>query len=68
VIVLRHTRPNLPRPYRVSGYPLVPAIFVLAAAVFILNTILARPLESGIGTGVVALGIPAYVVWKRKGA
>ena len=67
VIILRHTRPNLPRPYRVSGYPLVPAIFVLAAAVFILNTILARPFESGIGAGIVALGIPAYLLWKRKG-
>ena len=67
VIILRHTRPNLPRPYRVSGYPLVPAIFVLAAAVFILNTILARPFESGIGAGIVALGIPAYLIWRRKG-
>lgn len=65
VIILRHTRPNLPRPYRVSGYPLVPAIFVLAAAVFILNTILARPYESGVGAGIVALGIPAYLIWRR---
>jgi APA family basic amino acid/polyamine antiporter len=68
VIILRHTRPNVPRPYRVSGYPLVPAIFVLAAAVFILNTILARPLESGIGAGIVALGIPAYLIWRKKGS
>lgn len=65
VIILRHSQPNLPRPYRVSGYPLVPAIFVLAAAVFILNTILARPFESGIGAGIVALGIPAYLIWRR---
>jgi len=67
VIVLRHSQPNLPRPYRVSGYPFVPAFFVLAAAAFILNTILARPLESGIGTGIVALGIPAYLIWRKKG-
>jgi APA family basic amino acid/polyamine antiporter len=66
VIVLRRTRPNLPRPYRVTGYPFVPGIFVLAAVAFILNTILARPFESGIGAGIVALGIPAYLVWKRK--
>jgi len=65
VIILRHTRPDLPRPYRVSGYPFVPGSFVIAAAVFILNTILARPLEAGIGTGIVALGIPAYLLWKR---
>jgi len=65
VIVLRRTRPNLPRPYRVSAYPFVPVVFVLAAALFILNTILARPLESGVGTGIVALGIPAYLLWKK---
>ena len=65
VIVLRHTRPELPRSYRVSGYPYVPVAFVLAAVVFILNTIFARPLEAGIGCGIVALGVPAYVLWKR---
>jgi APA family basic amino acid/polyamine antiporter len=66
VIVLRRTRPDLPRPYRVSGYPFVPAVFLIAAACFILNTLLAKPLESGIGCGIVALGIPAYLVWKRR--
>jgi hypothetical protein len=39
---------------------------VIAAAGFILNTLLARPLEAGIGCGIVALGIPAYLVWKRR--
>jgi APA family basic amino acid/polyamine antiporter len=66
VIVLRRTRPDLPRPYRVSGYPFVPAAFLLAAACFILNTLLARPLEAGIGSGIVALGIPAYLLWKQR--
>jgi len=65
VIVLRRTRPHLPRPYRVSGYPFVPAVFVVAAAAFILNTVFARPLESGVGAGIVALGVPAYLLWKR---
>jgi APA family basic amino acid/polyamine antiporter len=66
VIILRHTRPALPRPYRVSGYPFVPVAFVLAAAGFILNTLLARPLEAGVGCGIVALGIPAYWLWKHR--
>jgi len=66
VIVLRHTRPELPRSYRVSGYPYVPVAFVLAAVVFILNTILARPLEAGIGCGIVTLGVPAYLIWKHR--
>jgi APA family basic amino acid/polyamine antiporter len=66
VIILRRKRPDLRRPYRVSGYPFVPAAFLIAAACFILNTLLARPLEAGIGCGIVALGIPAYWLWKRR--
>jgi APA family basic amino acid/polyamine antiporter len=66
VILLRRTRPDLRRPYRVTGYPFVPAAFLIAAAGFILNTLLARPLEAGVGSGIVALGIPAYLVWKQR--
>jgi APA family basic amino acid/polyamine antiporter len=66
VIILRRKRPDLPRPYRVSGYPFVPAAFLIAAACFILNTLLARPLEAGIGCGIVALGFPAYLLWKHR--
>lgn len=66
VIVLRRKRPDLPRPYRVFGYPFVPAAFVITAACFILNTLLARPVEAGIGSGIVTLGIPAYLLWKRR--
>jgi len=40
--------------------------FLIAAVGFILNTLLARPLEAGIGCGIVALGIPAYWLWKRR--
>jgi len=66
VIVLRRKRPDLPRPYRVFGYPFVPAAFVIAAACFILNTLVARPVEAGMGSGIVALGIPAYLVCKHR--
>jgi APA family basic amino acid/polyamine antiporter len=65
VIVLRRKKPQLPRPYRVFGYPYVPAAFVLAAAWFILNTLVQRPVEAGLGSLIVALGIPVYLLWKR---
>jgi basic amino acid/polyamine antiporter, APA family len=65
VVVLRRKRPDLPRPYRVFGYPVVPMIFVLTAAWFIINTLLQKPLEAGFGTAIVALGVPVYWLWKR---
>ncbi len=66
VIVLRRKRPDLPRPYRVFGYPAVPMIFVVAAAWFTLNTLLERPVEAGLGTLIIAAGIPVYFLWRRS--
>jgi APA family basic amino acid/polyamine antiporter len=66
VFVLRRTRPDLPRPYRVPGYPWVPALFVLAMLALVANTLRERPVESLIGLGIVALGLPAYVLWRRR--
>lgn len=65
VIVLRRKLPDLPRPYRVFGYPFVPIIFVLTAVWFIANTLVEKPLEAGIGSLIVALGVPVYWLWKR---
>jgi APA family basic amino acid/polyamine antiporter len=66
VIVLRRTRPDAPRPYRTWGYPAVPLLFVLAAAALLVNTLVEKPLESLLGLILVALGIPAYLWWRRK--
>ena len=65
VIILRRKMPDLPRPYRVFGYPFVPILFVLAAAWLTLNTIVERPLEAGWGSLLVLLGVPVYWIWKR---
>lgn len=65
VFVLRAKRPEWPRPYRVSGYPIVPAIFVLTALAFVGNSLLERPTESLFGFGIMLLGVPAYAYWKR---
>ena len=67
VFVLRRTRPELPRPYRVWGYPVVPALFILACGLLVVNTLAERPLESLWGLGLVALGLPAYAYWRRRG-
>ena len=70
VFVLRRRRPDAPRPFRVPGYPVTPALFITAAVAIVLNTIWARPVQALIGLGIVATGVPAYVTWmwrRRRG-
>jgi len=68
VIVLRRTKPDLARPYRVWGYPVVPILFVLINLAVFGNTIAAQPLKSLIGLAFLLIGIPAYLYWQKKGA
>ena len=64
---LRRTRPDLPRPYRVPGYPLVPAVFI-AAVMFLVGTALVQdPVWTGVTFGIVLAGLPVYGVVSRKG-
>jgi APA family basic amino acid/polyamine antiporter len=65
VFVLRRTRPDHPRPYRTWGYPAVPALFILACLLLVGNTLAEKPVESLLGLGLLALGLPAYL-WFRK--
>ncbi len=67
VIVLRVKRPDLPRPYRILGYPFVPVAFVLGALVLVVSTAIERPRESIMGVGLIAAGLPFYSYWKRRG-
>jgi len=66
VLVLRRTHPEMPRPYRVWGYPLVPMVFVLVAGALLYATLRESPRESGMGLGLIALGLPFYYYWKRR--
>jgi APA family basic amino acid/polyamine antiporter len=66
VIVLRYKRPDLPRPYRTLGYPVVPIVFVLGITCLVISTLWKSPRESFMGLGLVALGLPFYFYWKRR--
>jgi APA family basic amino acid/polyamine antiporter len=66
VFVLRRHRPEIPRPFRVPGYPWVPLLFVGTSVFFVVNTLLEAPRESLVGLGLLALGVPAYVYWRRR--
>ena len=67
MFLLRWKRPEIPRPYRCTGYPWLPAIYVLVGAAWTLNTIITRPTEAFWGTAIVLLGVPGYLYWKRSG-
>ncbi|OGU30849.1 MAG: hypothetical protein A2X67_07535 [Ignavibacteria bacterium GWA2_55_11] len=66
VFVLRKRSPDAERPYKTWGYPWTPAIFTALASLFVLYTLFEKPLESGVGLGFLALGIPVFYLWKRK--
>ncbi len=68
VFVLRRKRPDLPRPYRVIGYPLVPVLFILVAALLLISTIQTRPRESLMGLVLMGLSVPFYFYWKNRRA
>lgn len=65
VVLLRLRRPDLPRPYRVPGFPVVPLLFTALSGLLLFNTILSSPSESVLGLGLMALSIPAYFITTR---
>jgi APA family basic amino acid/polyamine antiporter len=67
VFAYRRQQPDAPRPYRVPGYPWTTGIFVTAAAALVLNVIVSTPGNAAKGLGIVALGLPAYLVWRKRG-
>jgi APA family basic amino acid/polyamine antiporter len=68
VIVLRRTQPDLPRPYRMWGYPVTPGIFLAITVWFLGNMLVTRPGPAWAGLGLMLTGVPAYFLWQRFGA
>jgi basic amino acid/polyamine antiporter, APA family len=66
VFLFRRRMPDAERPYRCTGYPFMPALYILVTGAWTLNALIARPKESLSGTAIVLLGVPAYLYWKRK--
>lgn len=66
VFVLRVREPGAARPYRALGYPVAPAIFVLASLAIVLNAVYSNPGPTGIGLLVIASGIPLYMYLTRR--
>ncbi|TMI66259.1 MAG: amino acid permease [Bacteroidetes bacterium] len=60
IFVLRKKRPDIERPYKAFGYPVLPAIYIVMALTFCYFLITMKPKYAGIGLGIVLLGIPLY--------
>jgi APA family basic amino acid/polyamine antiporter len=66
VFVLRRKRPDLPRAYKTLGYPVVPFLFLLGAAILEVSTLIHQPRESIAGILLIIMGLPFYLYWTRK--
>lgn len=64
VFVLRRRRPDLPRPYRTAGYPVIPAVFLVGTVAMMVNALVERPAATLLGAGIVAAGVPVYFAWQ----
>ena len=68
VLVLRHTQPDLPRPYKMWGYPVTPLLFLVVAVSFLGNMLVTRPVAPLAALGLIVAGVPAYYLWRRSAA
>ncbi len=64
VFVLRKRQPDLVRPYRTWGYPVVPFLFLAASIGIILNALWTDPVNTGITFGIILVGVPVYYAWR----
>ncbi|HEY6214021.1 MAG TPA: amino acid permease [Vicinamibacterales bacterium] len=67
IFVYRRQR-HAPRPFRTPGYPLTPIVFIAAALVIVVNTVVAQPRQSLVGLAFAVVGVPAYAIWRRTPA
>ncbi|HMJ25826.1 MAG TPA: hypothetical protein VK475_08360, partial [Pyrinomonadaceae bacterium] len=66
VMVMRRKAPQMERPYRTFGYPVVPWIYIAIGLFLVIDLAYLTPATSGIGYLLVLTGIPVYFVWRRQ--
>jgi APA family basic amino acid/polyamine antiporter len=66
VFVMRYKFPNMPRPYKTWGYPVIPLVFVLVAGWLIVNTLFSKPVESVAGLVMMGVGFPLYLYFRKS--
>jgi len=66
LFILRRKAPDAERPYRIWGYPLVPALFLLVTVYLLINTFMATPIRAIAGIGLIVVGLPLYEYFNRR--
>src|SRR6184192_1019827 len=67
IIVLRQKRPDAERPYKAFGYPIIPVLYIIGAAVITIVLFVYQPAQTWPGLAIVAIGIPVYFIWRKVG-
>jgi APA family basic amino acid/polyamine antiporter len=68
IFVFRHREPNATRPYSIWGYPVLPALFIIAAVVLLVFSFADQPRNSLIGTAIILFGIPVHYLLQKRSA
>jgi basic amino acid/polyamine antiporter, APA family len=66
LFVLRRKMPDADRPYRCAGYPWLPGLYVVFGSVWAVNALMQKPKDALIGIGIVLVGVPFYLYWRRQ--
>jgi APA family basic amino acid/polyamine antiporter len=66
IFVLRKKRPDIERPYKAFGYPILPAIYIVMGSAFCIALIFQKPLYAGLGLAITLVGLPLYLIAKKK--
>jgi len=66
IFILRKKEPNVERPYKAFGYPIIPALYILVTASICVALLIYDTVNTGLGLGIVALGIPVYYLFMHK--
>jgi APA family basic amino acid/polyamine antiporter len=65
IFILRVKRPDIPRPYKAFGYPVIPSIYILTTVTIMVILLIYKPDYTFPGLGIVILGIPIFFLWKK---
>ena len=66
IFILRKKEPDADRPYKAFGYPVIPALYILVVTAICVDLLYYQPVSTGIGLGIVLLGLPVYFLTSKR--